>query len=166
MDSLADAIAGRHSLRDMLCLAYRLTTACAAHGGGAERLGRIKIKRTTVERLASLVLLSGRDYFRRSCGGYITKSLAVSICGCRPVILVSVVSAPNGNFPRGLRWLLNLLHLQAGITLLLLPLQVALFHGISVTAMLANLLPYLGHICDGSTHPGGNDSAFNRAVFS
>lgn len=31
--------------------------------------------------------------------------------------------APNGNFPRGLRWLLNLLHLQAGITLLLLPLQ-------------------------------------------
>lgn len=47
--------------------------------------------------------------------------------------------APNGNFPRGLRWLLNLLHLQAGITLLLLPLQVALFHGISVTAMLANL---------------------------
>ncbi|TGC29855.1 ComEC family protein, partial [Salmonella enterica subsp. enterica serovar Enteritidis] len=41
--------------------------------------------------------------------------------------------------PRGLRWLLNLLHLQAGITLLLLPLQVALFHGISVTAMLANL---------------------------
>ncbi len=31
--------------------------------------------------------------------------------------------APNGNFPRGLRWLLNLLHLQAGITLLLLPLR-------------------------------------------
>lgn len=54
--------------------------------------GGLKIKRTTVERLASLVLLSGRDYFRRSCGGYITKSLAVSICGCRPVILVSVVS--------------------------------------------------------------------------
>lgn len=98
MDSLADAIAGRHSLRDMLCLAYRLTTACAAHGGGTERLGRIKIKRTTVERLASLVLLSGRDYFRRSCGGYITKSLAVSICGCRPVILVSVVSCAKRKF--------------------------------------------------------------------
>ncbi|MGS9668690.1 ComEC/Rec2 family competence protein, partial [Salmonella enterica subsp. enterica serovar Infantis] len=47
--------------------------------------------------------------------------------------------APNGNFPRGLRCLLNLHHLQAGITLLLLPLQVALFHGISVSAMLANL---------------------------
>lgn len=78
--------------------AYRLTTACAAHGGGAERLGRIKIKRTTVERLASLVLLSGRDYFRRSCGGYITKSLAVSICGCRPVILVSVVSCAKRKF--------------------------------------------------------------------
>lgn len=102
MDSLADAIAGRHSLRDMLCLAYRLTTACAAHGGGAERLGRIKIKRTTVERLASLVLLSGRDYFRRSCGGYITKSLAVSICGCRPVILVSVVSCAKRKFSTGL----------------------------------------------------------------
>lgn len=83
-------------------LAYRLTTACAAHGGGAERLGRIKIKRTTVERLASLVLLSGRDYFRRSCGGYITKSLAVSICGCRPVILVSVVSCAKRKFSTGL----------------------------------------------------------------
>ncbi len=101
MDSLADAIAGRHSLRDMLCLAYRLTTACAAHGGGAERLGRIKIKRTTVERLASLVLLSGRDYFRRSCSGYITKPLAVSICGCRPVILVSVVSCAKRKFSTG-----------------------------------------------------------------
>lgn len=89
-------------MRDMLCLAYRLTTACAAHGGGAERLGRIKIKRTTVERLASLVLLSGRDYFRRSCGGYITKSLAVSICGCRPVILVSVVSCAKRKFSTGL----------------------------------------------------------------
>ncbi|SUH38337.1 ComEC family competence protein [Salmonella enterica subsp. enterica] len=64
--------------------------------------GRIKIKRTTVERLASLVLLSGRDYFRRSCGGYITKSLAVSICGCRPVILVSVVSCAKRKFSTGL----------------------------------------------------------------
>ncbi len=40
MDSLADAIAGRHSLRDMLRSGCRLTTACAAHGGGiTERLG-------------------------------------------------------------------------------------------------------------------------------
>lgn len=85
-----------------ICYAWLTGLQPPAHGGGAERLGRIKIKRTTVERLASLVLLYGRDYFRRSCGGYITKSLAVSICGCRPVILVSVVSCAKRKFSTGL----------------------------------------------------------------
>ncbi len=141
MDSLADAIAGRHSLRDMLCPAYRLTTACAAHGGGTERLGGLK--------------LSGRQW----SGWQVWCCCLAAIIFADPVAVISQslwlsafavagllfwyqwFPAPNGNFPRGLRWLLNLLHLQAGITLLLLP-PVALFHGISVTAMLANLLPY------------------------
>lgn len=34
----------------------------------------------------------------------------------------------------------GLVHIQTGMTLLLLPMQVAIFHGISVTSMLANLL--------------------------
>lgn len=44
-------------------------------------------------------------------------------------------------FRQGWRWLpLQLLHLQAGMMLLMAPLQVALFDGISLTAMLANLI--------------------------
>lgn len=38
------------------------------------------------------------------------------------------------------RWLVNLLYLQAGMTLLLLPLQILSFHGISITSLVANLL--------------------------
>ncbi len=42
------------------------------------------------------------------------------------------------------RWpwkpIIALVHLQAGVTLLLLPLQLLLFHGISLTSMAANLL--------------------------
>lgn len=43
-------------------------------------------------------------------------------------------------FSRRKRWLLlRLLHLQAGMLLLLMPLQTVLFHGISVSALVANL---------------------------
>ena len=47
--------------------------------------------------------------------------------------------------PAGLwRWpwktIIALVHLQAGVTLLLLPLQLLLFHGVSLTSMAANLL--------------------------
>lgn len=38
------------------------------------------------------------------------------------------------------RWLINLLYLQAGMTLLLLPLQILSFHGVSVSSLVANLL--------------------------
>jgi len=40
----------------------------------------------------------------------------------------------------GVNVLTGLVHIQLGMTLLLLPMQVALFHGISMTSMLANLL--------------------------
>lgn len=43
-------------------------------------------------------------------------------------------------FSLGRKWLpLQLLHLQAGLFLLLMPLQIAIFHGISLSALLANL---------------------------
>lgn len=47
-----------------------------------------------------------------------------------------------------IRYPLNLLHLQIGITLLLMPMQVSIFHGISITALVANLLavPFVSFI--------------------
>lgn len=47
-----------------------------------------------------------------------------------------------------LRYPLSLLHLQIGITVLLMPLQVLIFHGISATALVANLLavPFVSFI--------------------
>ena len=38
------------------------------------------------------------------------------------------------------RWLASLIHLQMGLMLLLAPLQILLFHGISLTSLLANLV--------------------------
>ncbi|CBG87760.1 ComEC family protein [Citrobacter rodentium] len=46
---------------------------------------------------------------------------------------------PGWPLPRAGRLLLQLIHLQLGITLLLLPLQIALFHGVSLTSFMANL---------------------------
>lgn len=46
----------------------------------------------------------------------------------------------RGRAAWGLNALKGLVHIQLGMTLLLLPMQVALFHGISITSMLANLL--------------------------
>lgn len=45
---------------------------------------------------------------------------------------------------RPARILYGMLHLQAGITLLLIPLQIAIFHGISLTSLLANLIAVPG----------------------
>ncbi|WP_312284202.1 ComEC family protein [Yokenella regensburgei] len=50
------------------------------------------------------------------------------------------VPLPSIVYPRGTGKLVQLLHLQLGLALLLLPVQVALFHGVSLTAVLANLL--------------------------
>lgn len=46
----------------------------------------------------------------------------------------------HGQAGWGLNLLKGLVHIQLGMTLLLLPMQVALFHGISMTSMLANML--------------------------
>lgn len=50
---------------------------------------------------------------------------------------------------RLLRSMISLIHLQTGMMLLLLPLQVALFHGISLTSLVANLLavPLVTFVC-------------------
>lgn len=47
---------------------------------------------------------------------------------------------PASHLPVWWRYPLSLLHLQCGIMLLLLPLQVLIFHGISLTSIIANLL--------------------------
>lgn len=47
---------------------------------------------------------------------------------------------PRARTNRGINVLKGLVYIQLGMTLLLLPMQVALFHGISLTSMLANLL--------------------------
>lgn len=47
---------------------------------------------------------------------------------------------PAGRWRWPWKTIIALVHLQAGVTLLLLPLQLLLFHGISLTSMAANLL--------------------------
>lgn len=46
---------------------------------------------------------------------------------------------PAWRLPPLLKPLLNLLHLQLGMLLLLLPLQIAIFHGVSLSSLVANL---------------------------
>ena len=46
---------------------------------------------------------------------------------------------PDWNWTRRMRPLLNLIYLQVGMLLLLMPLQVLIFHGFSVSSLVANL---------------------------
>ena len=46
---------------------------------------------------------------------------------------------PEWQLPPVLRAVVSLIHLQLGITLLLMPVQIVIFHGISLTSFIANL---------------------------
>lgn len=46
---------------------------------------------------------------------------------------------PSLSLPRLLRPFVSLVHLQIGITLLLLPVQIVIFHGLSLSSLIANL---------------------------
>ncbi len=137
MDSLADAIAGRALLRDMLCPLTGLQPPALGTVAALERLGVIKTKRTTVERLASLVLLSGRDYCR-SCGGYITKVFWLS----KYLRLPACYSGISGSlrqteiFHGAYAGCLTCFTYRQALHLCFC-LRCGAFHGISVTAMLA-----------------------------
>lgn len=48
--------------------------------------------------------------------------------------------APWPGLPKALQAVVNLLHLQLGMLLLLLPLQVMIFHGVSLSSLVANLV--------------------------
>lgn len=46
---------------------------------------------------------------------------------------------PEGGYPRWIKPLITLLHLQLGMLFLLLPLQVSIFHGMSISSLVANI---------------------------
>ncbi|SQA96355.1 ComEC family competence protein [Cedecea neteri] len=62
---------------------------------------------------------------------------ALAVCGL--IFWYQWVPLPRRAINRWLRPFADLLYLQTGITLLLIPLQVVLFHGISLTSLAANL---------------------------
>lgn len=62
---------------------------------------------------------------------------AFAVCGL--IFWYQWVPLPRMAINRWLRPFADLLYLQAGVTLLLIPLQVILFHGISMTSLVANL---------------------------
>ncbi len=164
MDSLANALLGGILLlRDMLCTALP-TTACAAHGGGTTGVwGGLK--------------LSGRRWAAGKSGAAVwprlfRRSVAVispKVFGCQHLRLPACYSGISGFlrqteiFHGALRWLLNLRfttgrHYTSAFTF------GGAFHNKRYRNA-GNLLPYHGSFV---TVPliGGNDSAFNRAVFS
>lgn len=72
---------------------------------------------------------------------------------------------PEWQLPPVLRAVVSLIHLQLGITLLLMPVQIVIFHGISLTSFIANLFAIPpGDIYHGSIDPRRDGCAFKRAV--
>lgn len=71
---------------------------------------------------------------------------------------------PEWQLPPVLRAVVALIHLQLGITLLLMPVQIVVFHGISLTSFIANLFAIPRDIYHGSVDPRRDGYAFKRAV--
>jgi competence protein ComEC len=85
--------------------------------------------------LAGLVLLCRGDPDKRSLGRTFAESAPVSLCRRGADFLVSVAASSSLAPARRIRPLLNLIYLQVGMLLLLLmPLQVLIFHGFSISS--------------------------------
>lgn len=64
---------------------------------------------------------------------------AFSVCGRRAYFWYQWLPLPHWQRGRRLRPMVTLLYLQVGMLLLLLPLQVLIFHGFSLSSLVANL---------------------------
>ena len=76
----------------------------------------------------------------------LSQSLALCRCGRGIDILASVASCPEWQPPPVLRAVVSLIHLQLGITLLLMPVQIVIFHGISDLVYCKSISNSLGHL--------------------
>ncbi|WP_446029628.1 ComEC family protein [Lelliottia amnigena] len=70
----------------------------------------------------------------------LSQSLALSAFAVAALIFwYQWLPLPEWAYPRWIKPLINLLHLQVGMLFLLLPLQVSIFHGMSVSSLVANI---------------------------
>ncbi|MGG1905512.1 ComEC/Rec2 family competence protein [Enterobacter ludwigii] len=95
------------------------------------------------------VLLYRGNPDKRSLSRAFSKSGPFSFCRRRADFLVSVAASSRGHRVRWLQPLVNLLYLQTGMLLLLMPLQVLIFHGFSLSSLVANLfaVPLVTFVC-------------------
>lgn len=80
----------------------------------------------------------------------LSQSLALSAFAVAALIFwFQWLPLPRGHRVRWLQPLLNLLYLQTGMLLLLMPLQVLIFHGFSLSSLVANLfaVPLVTFVC-------------------
>ena len=80
----------------------------------------------------------------------LSQSLALSAFAVAALIFwFQWLPLPRGHRVRWLQPLLNLLYLQTGMLLLLMPLQVLIFHGLSLSSLVANLfaVPLVTFVC-------------------
>ncbi len=119
-------------------LADRYAAAGAAH---LRRVGHVPtLVGPAMDGVAGVALLSGSDTGCRPAGGAVAKPVAICLRRGGADLLVPVAPLPAGCWRWPWKTIIALVHLQAGVTLLLLPLQLLLFHGVSLTSMAANLL--------------------------
>lgn len=92
-----------------------------------------------MEWLGCMDMLSGGNFADGSCCHSLAKFMALCRCGRGTDFLVSVVSLSGVAAAAGIARGCFPIHLQLGITLLLMPVQIVIFHGISLTSFIANL---------------------------
>lgn len=111
-------------------------------------------------------MLSGGNFADGSCCHSLAKFMALCRCGRGTDFWYQWFPCPAWQLPPVLRAVVSLMHLQLGITLLLMPVQIVIFHGISLTSFIANLFAIPRDIYHGSVDPRRDGCAFKRAVNS
>ena len=103
--------------------------------------GECFVEWATVEWLGCMDMLSGGNFVDGSCCHSLSQSLWLSAAAVAALIFwYQWFPCPEWQLPPVLRAVVSLIHLQLGITLLLMPVQIVIFHCVSLTSFIANLL--------------------------
>ena len=129
--------------------ADRSATARATHGHRTCCTGGAADRFPAMVSMAGVDLLCRGNSDKRSLSHTFAESAFVCIAVAALIFWFQWLPLPHWQWARRIRPLLNSVYLQVGMLLLLMPLQVLIFHGFSISSLIANFfaVPLVTFVC-------------------